>query len=182
MITTAGVSAGIDGALHLVARTLGRRVADQTARYMEYHWTPEPYLTESYSYWNPSTDERGRALQRADMAADEKRWPEAIALLRKLVAERPGDETALFGLGQVLGASGDHSGAIAAYRRVSTSSPRRAQLFYQLAREYMARGDRKSAAQYVSRALGAGLGRMAIQHDPALASLGEPARPARTAR
>lgn len=50
IITTAGISAGIDGALHTVARLLGRNVADQTARYMEYHWTPEPYLAKGYSY------------------------------------------------------------------------------------------------------------------------------------
>ncbi len=48
VVTTAGVSAGIDGALHIVARLLGRDVADQTARYMEYRWTPEPYLVETY--------------------------------------------------------------------------------------------------------------------------------------
>jgi transcriptional regulator GlxA family with amidase domain len=48
VVTTAGVSAGIDGALHVVARLLGRDVADQTARYMEYRWTPEPYLVETY--------------------------------------------------------------------------------------------------------------------------------------
>jgi hypothetical protein len=39
---------GIDGALHVVARLLGRDVADQTARYMEYRWTPEPYVVETY--------------------------------------------------------------------------------------------------------------------------------------
>jgi transcriptional regulator GlxA family with amidase domain len=48
IVTTAGVSAGIDGALHVVARLLGRGVADQTARYMEYRWSPEPYLVETY--------------------------------------------------------------------------------------------------------------------------------------
>ncbi|HUJ25734.1 MAG TPA: DJ-1/PfpI family protein [Myxococcales bacterium] len=48
VVTTAGVSAGIDGALHVVARLLGRAVADGTARYMEYHWSPEPYLAEGY--------------------------------------------------------------------------------------------------------------------------------------
>jgi transcriptional regulator GlxA family with amidase domain len=48
VVTTAGVSAGIDGALHVVARLLGRSVADQTARYMEYRWSPEPYLVETY--------------------------------------------------------------------------------------------------------------------------------------
>ena len=49
VVTTAGVSAGIDGALHVVARLLGREVADQTARYMEYRWSPEPYLVGSYA-------------------------------------------------------------------------------------------------------------------------------------
>jgi transcriptional regulator GlxA family with amidase domain len=48
VVTTAGVSAGIDGALHVVARLLGREVADQTASYMEYRWTPEAYLVQTY--------------------------------------------------------------------------------------------------------------------------------------
>ena len=42
IITTAGVSAGIDGALHLVRRIKGPEVAKGTARYMEYDkWHPE---------------------------------------------------------------------------------------------------------------------------------------------
>jgi transcriptional regulator GlxA family with amidase domain len=36
VITSAGVSAGIDMALHVVARLLGDDVAQETARYMEY--------------------------------------------------------------------------------------------------------------------------------------------------
>ena len=36
IVTTAGVSAGIDGALHVVARLKGQAIATQTARYMEY--------------------------------------------------------------------------------------------------------------------------------------------------
>jgi len=41
IITTAGVSAGIDGALHMVARIKGLDVADATAWYMEYEkWDP----------------------------------------------------------------------------------------------------------------------------------------------
>jgi putative intracellular protease/amidase len=40
-LTTAGVSAGIDGALHLVSRIKGLDVAKATARYMEYDkWNP----------------------------------------------------------------------------------------------------------------------------------------------
>lgn len=36
--TSAGISAGIDLSLHLVARLHGTAVAERTARYMEYHW------------------------------------------------------------------------------------------------------------------------------------------------
>jgi len=67
IVTTAGVSAGIDGALHVVARLAGRLVADQTARYMEYHWTPEPYLARNYSLLNPSLDDKGRETQRVEV-------------------------------------------------------------------------------------------------------------------
>lgn len=42
VVTTAGVSAGIDGALHLVSRIKGLEAAKETARYMEYDkWKPE---------------------------------------------------------------------------------------------------------------------------------------------
>ncbi len=42
VITTAGVSAGIDGALHFVERIKGREEAQRTARYMEYDkWDPD---------------------------------------------------------------------------------------------------------------------------------------------
>ncbi len=42
IITTAGVSAGIDGALHLVSRLNGMEAARQTAYYMEYDkWDPK---------------------------------------------------------------------------------------------------------------------------------------------
>jgi transcriptional regulator GlxA family with amidase domain len=40
ILTATGVSAGIDGALHVVSRTLGRRQACATARYMQYDWRP----------------------------------------------------------------------------------------------------------------------------------------------
>jgi transcriptional regulator GlxA family with amidase domain len=39
IVTSAGVSAGIDMALHLVARLHGRETAGWTARRMEYDWT-----------------------------------------------------------------------------------------------------------------------------------------------
>lgn len=41
-ITTAGLSAGIDGALHLVAKTLGKETAQAVAHGLEYRWEGEP--------------------------------------------------------------------------------------------------------------------------------------------
>ncbi|MBI2813160.1 MAG: DJ-1/PfpI family protein [Opitutae bacterium] len=38
VLTSAGISAGIDMSLHIVARLHGAASADKTARYMEYHW------------------------------------------------------------------------------------------------------------------------------------------------
>ena len=39
IVTSAGVSAGIDMALHVVARLHGEEIARRTARFMEYDWT-----------------------------------------------------------------------------------------------------------------------------------------------
>ena len=38
VVTSAGISAGIDASLHVVARLLGHHVAAETATYMEYDW------------------------------------------------------------------------------------------------------------------------------------------------
>jgi transcriptional regulator GlxA family with amidase domain len=44
VITSAGISAGIDAALHVVARLLGEAQASETAGYMEYDWRPSVSL------------------------------------------------------------------------------------------------------------------------------------------
>jgi putative intracellular protease/amidase len=41
VITSGGLSAGIDGALHVLEREHGRQQAEEVARGMEYHWQPE---------------------------------------------------------------------------------------------------------------------------------------------
>jgi transcriptional regulator GlxA family with amidase domain len=40
IITTAGLSAGIDGALYVVSKQLGQQQAEAAAKYMEYDWSP----------------------------------------------------------------------------------------------------------------------------------------------
>jgi putative intracellular protease/amidase len=59
IITTAGVSAGIDGALHLVARIKGLDVADATAWYMEYEkWD---HTAGKLDYKNPYIEKMEKA-------------------------------------------------------------------------------------------------------------------------
>ncbi|WP_428420688.1 DJ-1/PfpI family protein [Methylibium sp.] len=45
VVTSAGISAGIDMSLHLVERTAGRELALATARQMEFDWTPDRLAT-----------------------------------------------------------------------------------------------------------------------------------------
>jgi transcriptional regulator GlxA family with amidase domain len=40
IVLSAGISAGIDASLHVVAKLLGTEQALKTARYMEYEWEP----------------------------------------------------------------------------------------------------------------------------------------------
>lgn len=40
VVTTAGLSAGIDGTLYLIERELGKKQAEAVATYMEYDWKP----------------------------------------------------------------------------------------------------------------------------------------------
>lgn len=42
IVSSAGISAGIDMSLHLVERLAGRELAERTARQMDYAWTREP--------------------------------------------------------------------------------------------------------------------------------------------
>jgi len=89
IVTTAGVSAGIDGALHVVQRLLGDDVAWETARYMQYDaW--EPQVSGSLS---APAKEALRALVFRD-------GERAVTLLSAEVARAPKDPILLSRLGR----------------------------------------------------------------------------------
>ncbi len=156
VITTAGVSAGIDGALHVVARLLGRAVADRTARYMEYHWTPEPYLAKNYSYLNPGTDARGRLRQQAALFEDEKDWAAAIDAWRRLTEQDAQDAAAWYGLARALHFAGRFDEAVAPYRRAAATPGFAARAGYNLACGLAVAGRRDEALAELGRAVDAG--------------------------
>jgi transcriptional regulator GlxA family with amidase domain len=102
VVTTAGVSAGIDGALHVVARLLGRAAAEDAARHMEYEWRPRPEDLASYPMYAPEMDEVGVAKQKADRLFRQQEYAEAIDALRTYLQARPDDADAWYRLGYSL--------------------------------------------------------------------------------
>ncbi|MFJ3794438.1 DJ-1/PfpI family protein [Kitasatospora sp. NPDC090091] len=49
IVTSAGISAGIDASLHIVSRLFGEQLAHRTAHQMEYTWTTAPRLGQGAS-------------------------------------------------------------------------------------------------------------------------------------
>ncbi len=175
-VTTAGVSAGIDGALHVVARLLGRAAADATARYMEYDWRPEPSIAEGYSYLNPSLDARGKELQEAQIHRDKKDWAKAAAIYESLARKDPADGEAWYLLGLALHMSGDLDRAIPAHEKAATFPDRAQRALYNLGCAYALKGEKTRALDFLEKAVEAGWSnREWMTGDPDLESLrGDP--------
>ena len=82
IVTTAGLSSGIDGALHVVEKLLGRGWAEVIATNLEYNWDPESkfvraaladkYLGNTYSFI--SSFEREVLSSRGDAQQWENKW------------------------------------------------------------------------------------------------------------
>lgn len=63
------------------------------------------------------------AIARAESAMDAQKWPDAEAILRKLVAANAKDARAWFDLGYVMHAESNYTEAIAAYREAVAADP-----------------------------------------------------------
>jgi transcriptional regulator GlxA family with amidase domain len=174
VVTTAGISAGIDGSLHVVARLLGRRIADQVANYMEYSWVPEATLANGYSYLNPSADERGQIAQIAEVQAESKNFEAAETTFRTLLKDDPTDRDTWSNLAYVLQRRNDHAGAADALARSADGAPagRARYGYYDAAVEYAKAGRNDDAAAMLGKAFAAGYSdRDAIATNPDLAKL-----------
>lgn len=179
VVTTAGISAGIDGSLNIVARLLGRRVADQVATYMEYHWTLEAYLATKYAYLNPSTDEQGRTLQTADVQREGKDFAGSGKTPRALLADHPANHDAWYVLGDTLRSTDRHAAAAEAFAKAGedTKISGADGALFDAAREYALANRNDDAIALLQRAFAAGFkDRDAVKNDPALAKLREDAR------
>ena len=157
IITTAGVSAGIDGSLHLVARTLGRYVADRTAEYMEYKWSPESLHSSQYVQLNPRLDARGRSIQQGEISLREGNGEHAAQIFRALVDKDQSDATGWLGLGLALHSLEKYEEAISANEKAARSDAARGVALLNMARQYALLGQRDKAIETAEKAVAAGL-------------------------
>jgi putative intracellular protease/amidase len=175
IVTTAGISAGIDGSLNVVARLLGRRVADDVATYMEYHWTPEAYLATKYAYLNPSTNDTGRLIQTGDMEFHAKNYAGAERIYRSVLKENPSNQEALFSLGMTLREADNHADAAQAFATAAVAGKdqhQAAHIFYMSATEYARADLRDEALDMLRKAFAAGYtDRDGVAKDPNFAKL-----------
>jgi transcriptional regulator GlxA family with amidase domain len=172
IITTAGVSAGIDGSLHTVARLLGRAVADRTAQYMEYRWMPEAYLVQSYVHLNPSLDDAGRRVQQAQIWEDEKNYADAAKAYRAMIDANPNDGFAWFRLGACLQGEGQLDAAVDAARRAAEFAEVRSDALYNAACGLALQGRADDAIANLQQAVAAGFkAKWRLNGDPDLASI-----------
>lgn len=156
IITTAGVSAGIDGSLHLVARLLGRYIADRTAEYMEYAWSPQSYTSAKYPQLNPRLDAHGRVMQQAAISEQEGDRQSATETYRRLVAENRGDAEAWLRLGRMLHEDKHYDEAIAADIEAAKGAAQRGNALYNLSCAYALAGQRDKAIEAAAGAIAAG--------------------------
>jgi tetratricopeptide repeat protein len=177
IITTAGVSAGIDGSLHLVARTLGRWVADRTAEYMEYAWSPQSYTSSKYPQLNPRLDAHGKRLQEATIANRGGDVDGAVAIYRELIAKDKTDSQAWLSLGLTTLAAKRYPDAIAALTQAANAEPIKGRAYYNLACAYALTGEKDKAIEAVGRAIEAGFrSKGNFEGDPDLKSIREDGR------
>jgi putative intracellular protease/amidase/DNA-directed RNA polymerase subunit RPC12/RpoP len=114
IITTAGLSSGIDGGFHLVSKILGKGRAQAAALAMEYNWDPDSqwtratladrYLPDGLAYGKPRL--KGAEAQLISTAGSKDKWetkllvssPSSSSEIVDLLRSRIGSNTASQGM------------------------------------------------------------------------------------
>ncbi len=148
VLTCAGVSAGIDGALHVVERLLGAKVAKDVARYMEYDWRPDE-IARLHAEPPRGADET--EWTHLALAVEEKGLEQALVSFRAL--SEPPDETELNRAGYVLMNAGKSERAIALFRLVAAAFPESANASDSLSEAFERKGDAPLAIRNAEEAL-----------------------------
>lgn len=148
VMTCAGVSAGIDGALHVIRRMLGEKAARDCAWYMEYEWRPEE-IDKKHAEPGKLVVEDG-PLRYGDLAA--KEGPERALEQYRADAERP-DEQRLTQAAYGLLYSGKKEKALPLFRMIAAAFPGSANAHDSLSEACEATGDVADAQRHAEEAL-----------------------------
>jgi tetratricopeptide (TPR) repeat protein len=198
IVTTQGVSAGIDGALHVVQRLLGDEAAWSDARYMMYHWEPaglSPQAKEELRPWVEQDWKTVQSIYERKTAADPKdaiaatrlgvaqeelaQHERAVATLERAVALGAKEAIAFDDLGQAHFALGHFETAARSYEKLIPLTAPRARPFaqVQLARAWSRAGKQDEALAALQKATASGaIQRKLIESDAAFAGLHHDAR------
>jgi len=135
IVTTQGVSAGIDGALHVVERLLGSEQAWSTARYMMYRW--EPTLSQQ------AKDELRPYVERD--------WAKVAATYGKKLDANPKDVDAAMRLGIAQKELHDDVRAVATLERALALGSKDPDVLDELGDAHAALGHYRDAARVYER-------------------------------
>ena len=194
IVTTQGVSAGIDGALHVVERLLGPEEAWADAHYMMYRWEPAGLATPQREELRPWVERDWGAVERiyarklaasakdvvalARLGVAEEELGEharAVATLQKALALGSHDAAAVDDLAQAEVALSRFGEGARTYEREVALRPARVQPWVRLAaaKAWVRAGQKDAALAVLKEAVASGqIGRKLLESDPALAGLG----------
>ena len=158
LITSAGVSAGIDGALHLVAKLHGRKVATQTASYMEYDWEPDLKMFASYPDHNPLLNTEEQLESDLMISGLEQDQAGIIRSATELLRIRPDDQQLRYRLGTAQLGVRMLDDAIVTLQRVVNEADGlvRTNAYYNLACCHALKGNKELALSSLQNAIEAG--------------------------
>lgn len=140
VLTSAGISAGIDGALHVVERTLGEEIAWRTARYMEYDWRPDEIARQHAEPGKPVSAQE--ALQ---WVASIREHGADVALARYKELPDPPTEGQMNTWGYTLLGTGQADAAIALFDLVAHAFPQSSNALDSLSEACELQGERQRA-------------------------------------
>ncbi len=194
IVTTQGVSAGIDGALHVVERLLGVEAAWADAHYMMYRWEPATLSQPAKEELRPWIEHDWGAVERIygrKLAADGKdtvalarlgiaeeelgEHARAVTTLERAIAVGSRDADAFDDLAQAEVALGHFAAGAQIYEREVALRPARVQPWVRLsaAKAWLRAGDKAAAMAALGAAVDSGeLPRKTLEEDTILAGLG----------
>ena len=138
IVTTQGVSAGIDGALHVVERLLGSEAAWSDARYMMYHWEPASLTVAERDELRPYI---------------EQDWPKVVAVYRKKLDANPKDGDAARRVGIAETELHDYAHAVVTLERALSLGTQDPDVLDELGDSQAALGHFREAARAYEREL-----------------------------